>query len=213
MKAFTWISITILLAITTRFLLIGVYKVPSNSMAPSLIAGDYILVSKMSYGLKFPWSTSQGWSASQPKHGDVVVLNFKKRQTTPYVKRVIAGPGDKVEITSGRLTVNGKLCEYKNIDATKEDIFLEDCGGVTYPVELPVSVQNDEKISVKTVPEGHVFALSDSRENIEDSRTLDFVHIDQIAGKVKFILYSYGSTQDSILENKTIRWNRILTTP
>lgn len=206
MKAFTWIALSVLLAITTRFLLVGVYKVPSYSMSPSLVSGDYILVSKMAYGLKFPWTASQTNNLVLPKYGDIVILNFKKRQTTPYVKRVMARPGDKVTITAGRLEINGKPCEYKKIDSSKDNSYFENCGNSSHQIELPLNEDITDKAQL-TVPPGHVFVLNDSRESNEDSRTLDFVQVDQIAGKVVMILYSYGTTQDSISEDKSIQWN------
>lgn len=213
MKTFTWIAISMLLAFTTRFLLIGIYKVPSYSMNPALQAGDYILVSKMAYGVRFPWSMDRGWLATTPKRGDVIVLNFKKRQTTPYVKRVIGLPGDRIQIESGRVSLNGKACEYTKPETAADGIYLENCQDVIYPVELPLTQSSSEDVIDIVVPRNQIFALNDARENHEDSRSLDSVQIDQIAGKVKYIFYSYGSTQDSISENKSVRWNRILTTP
>lgn len=164
----------------------------------------------MAYGLRFPWSTNKQEFMTLPKRGDLIVLNFKKKESTPYVKRIIALPGETVSIAAGKLFINGKACGYEAIDET---IYLETCLGSTQRLELMAESNTANDFPETKIKEDEYFVLNDSRENTEDSRSFGMAPADQITGKVSLILYSYGTTQDFISENKSVRWNRILTIP
>lgn len=218
-----WILVALILAFFCRTFLISVYKIPTVSMAPTFWPGDFVLASRISYGLRWPSSTDFFFKSS-PARGDLVVFQFdhdkaKEKSTAQYVKRVVAVAGDEIEIKNSQLIINGKPCSYEEkeqkLSVETFGVFEEVCGNSKRQIILsnlsdkgPLSVFNRFK-----VPSGQVFVLGDNRDTSDDSRDLGSVNTDQIASKVSLIWMSYGSTQDFISGSNGVRWNRILTKP
>ena len=94
----------LLFATFLRVFIIGVYKVPTNSMSPTFLPGDFILASQISYGLHFPWNEDT-WFKSKPKRDDIIIFSFKKKPTMTYVKRVTAIEGDSVTGADGKIVI------------------------------------------------------------------------------------------------------------
>lgn len=98
------VFLALVLALFTRVFFISVYKIPTNSMSPTLLAGDFILGSQVAYGLKFPWSR-EVWFKSFPKRGDLVAVSFANRPSVTYLRRVTGVAGDFVEINQQKIQI------------------------------------------------------------------------------------------------------------
>ncbi len=198
----------LLLALVIRTFLFQPFSIPSGSMRPTLLEGDYLFVTKWAYGYSkhsLPFSPdlfSGRIFGSDPERGDVVVFKFPPNPSLDYIKRVIGLPGDTVQMRDGQLFINGdavpreKVGEINNPDITE----------VNRPVEvwretLPNGVSYDtldltpEGIGDNTrefvVPAGHYFMMGDNRDNSTDSRfNVGFVPQDHLVGRANIIFFS-----------------------
>jgi len=185
------------------------FNIPSGAIKPTLLVGDYIFVSKFSYGYthySLPFSPklfSGRIFASQPQRGDVVVFRVPKDDTTDYVKRVIGLPGERIQMINGLLHINGTPVQRQQI----ED-FVEVDGGRTprtkrWRETLPNGVSHEtldliesgyyDNTPVYEVPPGHYFMMGDNRDNSTDSRVLNavgYVPFQNLIGRVEIIFYS-----------------------
>ena len=208
----------ILLVFTLRSFLVEPFKIPSGSMMPTLLAGDYILVNKFTYGLRVPVLNNTFIEMNQPKRGDVFVFHYPPEPTIDYIKRVVGLPGDVIQYQDKHLTINGKKLDvnftdnytykmsFKEADGSeqentmtaqqsseqlgdvKHDILIHDIPN-QYPAGSPgEKLQNGEAI---TVPAGHYFAMGDNRDNSADSRVWGFVPEHNLVGKAFFIWFNF----------------------
>ncbi|MDQ7250749.1 signal peptidase I [Dongia sedimenti] len=179
----------IVIAIGVRTFAFEPFNIPSGSMIPTLLIGDYLFVSKTAYGYSkysFPWGLApfegRVWEGA-PKRGDVVVFRPPGDPDTDFIKRVIGLPGDRVQMKQGVLYINGTAVERKRIEdfqynATEGSAgqpvpqYLETLpGGVTHPI---IETQGDtgqyDNTPVYVVPQGDYFMMGDNRDNSNDSR-------------------------------------------
>jgi signal peptidase I len=174
--------------------------VPSGSMKPTIVEGDRILVDKLAYDLRVPFTTLRLARWGDPQRGDIVVL-FAPDSGTRLVKRVVGLPGDRLEITGGTLVVNGAPLAYRAaapgsyaaLDAFEQaahEFAEEQLGAVRHPVMLWRSAARRASGTVQ-VPAGHYFVLGDNRDNSRDSRYFGFVERDQIVGRATHVLASF----------------------
>lgn len=221
-----WVIGAIFFAIFVRLVLIAVYRVPTITMAPTLLPGDHIIANRLAYGLKFPWMDS-GYFQSEPQVGDVIVFKVPSKPGTFFVKRIVARPQEEVAFKKGVLFINGRECLYTekrdlNLDLSAFAVFQENCPsrdvvviGGNQKKTAVIRTTNPELLS-KDIPEIQVpqdsyYVLGDNRDTSEDSRDWGPIPRDQIIGKVKLIWLSLGSTQDSISTEKGFRRSRFLT--
>lgn len=199
-------------ALLIRGLLYQPFNIPSASMSPTLLVGDYVFVSKFAYGysrfsLPFsaPLPSGRIFSAA-PAPGDVVVFRVSKDQSIDYVKRVVGLPGDRIQMKQGQLYINDTPVKRERLS----DIFDDNaCGlasgtsakrwretlpnGVSYETLDCVDHGFFDSTDVYTVPEGHFFMLGDNRDNSTDSRVLSqvgYVPLDNLIGRVSLIFFS-----------------------
>ncbi len=223
----------ILIAVVIRSLWIEPFKIPSGSMYPTLYVGDYLFVSKYTYGYSrhsFPFSlplfNGRIWS-DEPKRGDVVVFKNPQDNSTDFIKRVIGLPKDKIKLVKGRLFINGKKLERKNEDefvirnrfgATEHyhryiEVLPE--GKEHYVLEVSDNEANDNFVEVE-VPEGHYFMMGDNRDRSDDSRVnVGFVPLESLVGKARFLFFSHndeGAWYKPWSWVKKIRWSRLFNT-
>ena len=198
----------LLLALVIRTLLFQPFSIPSGSMRPTLLEGDYLFVTKWAYGYSrysLPLSpdlfSGRVW-ASDPERGDVVVFKFPPNPSLDYIKRVIGLPGDRVQMKDGVLYINEqavqreKIGEITNPDITETerpvDVYRETLpNGVTYDtLDLTPNSAGDNTREF-VVPDGHYFMMGDNRDNSADSRfTVGFVPEDHLVGRANIIFFS-----------------------
>lgn len=191
------VIIAAVLALIARSFLISVYKVPTQTMAPTILAGDYILASQL---------------PQAPVPGSLIVFVKSNR---PFIKRVIAVEGQSVEIKGGELIVSGQKCDYTALSADLEaQIFTESCGLLQRSIlQPPEAAKSRLNLTQTPVQKDEYFVIGDNR-NIENNLTSgELVKADQIVGKPLIVWMSYTSTQDFISKVSGVRWNRILTIP
>lgn len=198
----------LLLALVIRTLFFQPFSIPSGSMRPTLLEGDYLFVTKWAYGysrysLPFGPNLFSGriWG-SVPERGDVVVFKFPPNPSIDYIKRVVGLPGDHIQMKDGQLFINGagvsreKVGQIDNPDITEVnrpvDVYRETLpNGVSYDtLDLsPNSIGDNTREFV--VPPDHYFMMGDNRDNSSDSRfTVGFVPAENLVGRANIIFFS-----------------------
>ena len=208
--------VAVFLALLIRTFLFEPFNIPSGSMKPTLLVGDYLFVSKPAYGYSrysfpFGFAPIQGrvWDV-MPQRGDVMVFKLPTNPRIDYIKRLVGLPGDTVQVREGRLYLNGEKVPrealgMKNVESddgrtvpTME--YLETLpGGATHSIYEEDDEGPLDDTPIYTVPEGHFFMMGDNRDNSQDSRVaqmVGFVPYENIVGRADFIFFSTdGSAQ------------------
>jgi signal peptidase I len=215
-ETFRTVAYAVLIALVIRTFAYEPFNIPSGSMLPTLLIGDYLFVSKFSYGysrysLPFgPPLFSGRILESMPERGDVAVFRKPTGDHEDYIKRIVGLPGDTIQVLHGILQINGVPVQRRKI----EDYV--DAGGASYPqyIEtLPNGVEHiiierqgdggqydDTKLYV--VPEGHYFAMGDNRDNSQDSRVeelVGYIPAENLVGRAEFIFLSADNTAEWLL--------------
>jgi signal peptidase I len=204
----------ILIVFVLRSFLVEPFRIPSGSMIPTLLVGDFILVNKFTYGIRIPILNKKIVEVGSPQRGDVMVFRYPEDPSVDYIKRVIGIPGDKIDYAGKRLWLNGKELElkpdgeYLHKRATFAKQYIERVGDHAHRIlvedDAPASVPfvkqfpfrencsyNNEGFSC-TVPPGHYFMMGDNRDNSADSRVWGFVPDENIVGKAFFIWFNFS---------------------
>ena len=200
-----------LIAIGIRTIAFEPFNIPSGSMIPTLLVGDYLFVSKYSYGYSrhsMPLSPnlfSGRILGRLPERGDVAVFKWPRDNSTDYIKRIIGLPGDRIQMRAGQLYINGTVVARQSLG----EFVAEDQNYRTIARRFEETLPNGEKHEILKmyeegglnttpeykVPEGHVFAMGDNRDNSSDSRVMDasgvgFVPLQNLVGRAEFIFFS-----------------------
>lgn len=198
----------LILAIIIRTFLFQPFSIPSGSMRPTLLEGDYLFVTKWAYGYSrhsLPFSpdlfSGRIWGA-EPKRGEVAVFKYPPDPSMDYIKRVIGLPGDRIQMRGGQLFINGvgvpreKVGQIDDPDVTEMDrpvdVYRETLpNGVSYDtLDLTQNGIGDDTREY-VVPEGHYFMMGDNRDNSTDSRfAVGFVPYENLVGKANIIFFS-----------------------
>jgi signal peptidase I len=189
----------VLIVLLLRSFLVEPFRIPSGSMMPTLLIGDFILVNKYTYGIRLPVLNTKIVEMGAPKRGDIVVFRFPKDPKVDYIKRVIGLPGDRIAYYNKQLYVNGEaikqtdIAEYQGVGQGSvmngARLLSEDLTGVNHDIlirEGQPSVQGEF-----TVPEGQYFVMGDNRDNSNDSRYWGTVPESHLVGKAFFIWMSW----------------------
>jgi signal peptidase I len=205
----------ILVVFVVRSFVVEPFKIPSGSMVPTLLVGDFILVNKFEYGLRLPITNTKITQGSPVQRGDVVVFRYPKDESVDYIKRVIGLPGDVIEYQDKKLTINGKpvpetpLPDYldeERLGYAKQ--FQEDLDGrknaiLNNPAVPPFIVgaedypfrdncQYNARGVICKVPPGNFFMIGDNRDNSADSRYWGFAPERNIVGRAFFIWMNFS---------------------
>jgi signal peptidase I len=189
----------ILAVFLIRSFIVEPFKIPSGSMMPTLLAGDFILVNKFTYGLRVPILNNTFVELNKPERGDVVVFHFPPDPSIDYIKRIVGVPGDKIAYRNKQLFVNGEPVDMKlvgdyqyvasGLNMITSKLYTEQLGKVSHAVLL-----DEDSISIDgetEVPAGHYFAMGDNRDNSKDSRSWGFVPDDNLVGKAFMIWWNF----------------------
>ncbi len=219
-----------LIAVGVRTVAFEPFNIPSGSMIPTLLVGDYLFVSKFSYGysnFSLPFSPplfSGRIFGSLPKRGDVAVFKYPRDTSLDYIKRIVGLPGDRIQVRKGQLYINGALCprvpegsyppEGKEIELYQETL----PNGVKHEILKRPDLDNDWANNTQeyVVPPGHVFAMGDNRDNSADSRFMDqvgFVPIENLVGRAEVLFFSFDAEYpwwEFWQWPFEIRWSRLL---
>jgi len=171
--------IALVLALVIRAFLVQAFSIPSGSMQPTLLIGDYLLVNKFIYGIRNPFSNEVWIPISTPQRGDVVVFIYPQDPGKDYIKRVIGLPGDKVQIVNKKVYVNGRLVE------TPQAVYAD-------PNMIPAGAGPPrDNYGPEMVPANKYFVMGDNRDQSYDSRFWGFVSLDALRGKAFIIYFSW----------------------
>jgi signal peptidase I len=223
------IVVAVLIAVGVRTFAYEPFNIPSSSMEPTLLIGDYLFVSKLSYGysrhsLPFGLPLFSGRILfSEPEVGDVAVFAYPRDNKTDYIKRIVGLPGDKIEVREGVLHINDAPVRRELLSASEEAEFGYGQSGFLYYETLPngrrhlIREINDEQrydnFPPVVVPEGHYFAMGDNRDNSLDSRAdVGFVPFENLVGRADILFFSHdGSSSwwEFWTWPSTIRFGRI----
>ncbi len=198
-----------------RSFLVEPFKIPSGSMIPTLLVGDFILVNKYTYGIRLPVLNKKIVEIGTPQRGDVMVFRYPENPSLDYIKRVVGLPGDKISYMNKRLSINGaevplqKRDEYldkerlfytpryaEKLGAVEHHILIEDNDAPFVPPmrQFPFRDQCHYNTSgvVCVVPPGHYFMMGDNRDNSQDSRYWGFVPDENIVGRAFFVWFNFS---------------------
>ncbi|RJP38576.1 MAG: signal peptidase I [Desulfobacteraceae bacterium] len=184
------IIIAVILALFIRTFIIQAFKIPSGSMLPTLQIGDHILVNKFIYGVKLPYLNTNLIPVGEPERDAIIVFRYPEEPDKDFIKRVIAVPGDVLEIRNKKVFVNHEPLEHPYAVYTDTHV-------------IPAQVNPRDNLGPITVPPDSYFVMGDNRDNSYDSRFWGFVDASEIRGKAFIIYWSWDSNQFGV------RWNRI----
>jgi signal peptidase I len=174
--------IALILALIIRAFLVQAFSIPSASMEPTLLIGDYLLVNKFGYGIRNPLTNKVWIPVGQPQRGDVAVFIFPQDPTKDYIKRIIGLPGDRIQIINKKVLINGKV--YVTPEAVYDDPM------VIPPPRGPTESARDNMGPV-VVPPHSYFVMGDNRDHSYDSRFWGFVPMNDFRGKAFIIYFSW----------------------
>jgi signal peptidase I len=219
----------LIIALVIRTFLFQPFNIPSGSMERTLLVGDYLFVSKYSYGyshysLPFspPLFSGRVWSAN-PQRGDVVVFRLPKDDSIDYIKRVIGLPGDRIQMISGVLQINGEPVKRERIEdfvdanrRTTQRWHETLPNGVSFVTLKAPEGGFKDNTEVYEVPPGHFFMMGDNRDNSTDSRFLGevgYVPLENIIGRAQLIFFSIRGEHAWAIWTWpwSVRWGRLLT--
>jgi signal peptidase I len=191
----------ILVVFLVRSFLVEPFKIPSGSMMPTLVAGDFILVNKYAYGLRVPLLNNTFFEVGHPERGDVFVFHYPPDPSIDYIKRVVGLPGDRIAYRDKKLYVNGVLQEQTYIEdysyvgsglnMVNAKHYSEQLGDTLHDILIEEnSITIDGEV---VVPPGHYFAMGDNRDNSKDSRVWGFVPENNLVGRAFMIWWNFDN--------------------
>jgi len=224
------ILLAIFIALLIRTFIAEPFNIPSGSMKPNLLEGDFLFVSKWSYGfskhsLPFSLPLIPGRIYSKmPERGDVIVFRTPTDNKTNYIKRVIGIPGDKIRMVNGHIEINGNLIlkkitasfiDTRNYQNERKRTYIE----YFFDKEIKVLDTEDyvgrpDNTELFIIKDGHFFVMGDNRDNSSDSRIIGSIPIINLVGKAQFIFFSLDNSRFYEIWKwpKSIRFDRVFKT-
>lgn len=204
----------ILIVLVLRSFLVEPFRIPSGSMMPTLLDGDFILVNKFTYGIRLPVVNKKIIDIGEPARGDVAVFRFPENPKVDYIKRVIGLPGDRISYRNKKLYINGELMKLEDfgiydaggagITMAGARVFEEDLEGVKHNI----LIDNDRPMRSTeytefVVGENEYYVMGDNRDNSNDSRFWGTVPEENLVGRAFMIWMNWDSV------NNSVTWSRI----
>lgn len=186
--------VALIIAFFVRSFFIQAFKIPSSSMEPTLLVGDHLLVNRLSYVVKIPFTDTIIFEISEPKRGDVIVFKYPLDRSKDFIKRVIAIGGDKIEIKDKIVYVNG-------VRIKDEHAYFSD------PSIIPKDLGPRDNFGPYIVPKDSYFVMGDNRDRSLDSRFWGFVRKEDLVGKAFILYFSWDKNAQKIWDY--VRWKRI----
>ena len=201
----------LLFVLVLRSFIVEPFRIPSSSMMPTLLIGDFILVNKFSYGIRLPVVDTKIIDIGKPERGDIMVFRYPQNPSLDYIKRVIALPGDKVSYFDKHIFINGEKIIQKPLGLYKGVGQGENMTGALLQHEQLQAKEHEilimqQRPSVEgeiIVPDGHYFMMGDNRDNSNDSRYWGTVPEENIVGKAFMIWMNWDA------DNKGVDWSRL----
>lgn len=198
------------IVLVLRSFLFEPFRIPSGSMKPTLLEGDFILVNKFSYGLRLPVLGTTVVPLAKPKTGDIIV--FRHTEGKDLIKRVVGMPGDHVRYAHKQLYINGVAVPNKELGVTQDRGMYtiestEKLDAITHGIYDYPQISRRYAYSDVIVPPDSYFVMGDNRSNSEDGRVWGFVKDRDILGKAILTWMSWNSESD--LQSIPIRWSRV----
>ena len=200
----------LLLVLVLRSFIFEPFRIPSGSMKPTLLIGDFILVNKFSYGVRLPVIHKKVLDIGEPDRGDVAVFRFPRDPRLDYIKRIVGIPGDRIQYRDKKLTVNGieaaqtLIGNYDDPDGNRSQTQekTELLGDIEHQILITTGNRSNLDIDM-TVPEGMYFAVGDNRDNSNDSRYWGTVPEENLVGKAFMVWMHFN------WDNGGVKWSRI----
>ena len=193
-----------LLVLLLRSFVVEPFRIPSGSMIPTLLIGDFILVNKFDYGIRLPVINRKVIELGQPKRGDVVVFRYPLDPSTPFIKRIVGLPGDTVRYADKILSINDQRVAsisegtYVGVRSAASNtgamMFKEHLGDVDHDIIVMQGAGSPD--GEFKVPVGHYFVMGDNRDNSRDSRYWGYVPDQNLVGRAFFIWMNWDSGPD-----------------
>lgn len=204
----------ILIVLVVRSFIVEPFRIPSGSMMPTLLIGDFILVNKFAYGIRLPAVNTRIIETASPERGDVAVFRYPENPKIDFIKRIVGLPGDRIEYHNKVLTINGELAPQQYIESytgtgggnvmTGSRRIHEELLGVEHDILVMPGRNVFGGDFNYVVPEGNYFAMGDNRDNSRDSRAWGFLPEENLVGKAFLIWMSWDWQQDGV-----IGWGRL----
>ena len=181
------ILVAVALALFLRTFVVQAFSIPTGSMENTLLAGDFLLANKIIYGARIPFTDLRLPGFRNPEPGDIVIFEYPINPDRDFIKRVVAGPGQEVEIRDKILYVDGKRTIDPPLSKYTDPVIL--------PVSSPGGVRDNMRLA--RVPEGHCFVMGDNRDNSEDSRYWGFLEKRRIRAQANIIYWSWAPDREA----------------
>ncbi len=186
--------IALCLALFVRSFVVEAFTIPSGSMEPTLLIGDYLLVNRLSYVMKVPFGDTVLLNLGAPQYGDTIVFRYPADHSKDFIKRLIGKEGDTIEIRDKIVYVNGSKIRDSNARFADHDI-------------IPGQSSERDNFGPVTVPKDSFFVMGDNRDNSLDSRFWGFVKRDELVGKAFILYFSWDDRSGDWVHR--VRWERI----
>lgn len=204
----------ILIVLVVRSFVVEPFRIPSGSMMPTLLIGDFILVNKFSYGIRLPVSNTKVINTGAPQRGDIAVFRYPENPKIDFIKRIVGVSGDRVAYRNKRLFINGEPAPLSYLESyigtgsgsvmTGAHRLNENLAGVEHEVLVMPGRNVFGGDFDYVVPEGHYFAMGDNRDNSRDSRAWGFLPEENLVGKAFLIWMNWDWQQDGV-----VGWDRL----